>query len=426
MIINCEPYPEDEGQHDRSRSEEAVADSSSAVLMSGTLAVSPQLRLTTNEDDYTDCPQNDNAPPFDGLCFTPLEFSGIAHFVEAIDGSLTATIDDQARIVKAGKFDEDAEGKIIEGSEYSLKNPETFTGYNELWSVYANKPDYSLIGIESGYQKVKFYLKNKYVTMLLVSFTQPMAQAEFDGCDFSEEERSQSRFTNADILTGMTFTRGDYLFCLKDTSEETCAAAEFKWLDLDANQLVSTRPNNPRTNAWLINNPMTCSEEVIETETQGDRGETRKSIGIPGIKFFAELSNQFKLYADWSHGVNSQQWAEEMGAFGNEPDPDHLEDEEYESPYPIYYYQEEGGEIKEGTSLKVTLDFDVNGMLHAAQLSEDTYDSESIEEILKVIDLLSNSSFHSIAGQEGYNPNEMLSGTVNATIELTGGKNRPE
>ena len=140
FLCNCEPHPEDDHPRGGSGSEEAVAKSSSAVLMSGTLAVSSALRLKEDDEDFTDCPVQTDSAPIDGLCFTPLEITGIAHFVNAIDGSLSATYEDQARIVKAGETGEESEGQVVEGSAYSLKNPETFSGINELWSVYENKP----------------------------------------------------------------------------------------------------------------------------------------------------------------------------------------------------------------------------------------------------------------------------------------------
>lgn len=408
------------GVSSRSSSEDESVASGKIILTSSSLAVSALDLTQENNAEVSQCQKQISTDRIEGVCITPTDILGRAHFIDAADGSLSATIDDAARIVKAGASGSgETEGQIILGNDFSLLDKDTINGTNELFSAYKRKPTYSLISFESTYVKFKFVAKQKFVTMLLVTHSQPFVESEVvtdSGCDIASDKLTQSRFKEADIFAGMTFTRGDYLFCVKDSASDSCAAADYKWLDTSTETLVDSRPSSPRVNQWLVFQKPTCSDE----------GDDRFEFTISGIPFISSLTEKFKLYGDYSHGVNSNQWPDEVGPFGNDADPEYSSEDGFEDPYVLYYYQKDGATLYEGTTLNVTLDFDAEDMLIVA-MSEAEYDSASLAEVLAVVDSASNIGFHK-AGQkkqEGYNASELASGDVSAAITLTGERTRP-
>jgi hypothetical protein len=372
--------------------------------------------LALAEEEVQTCDKNIDAKHYEGVCLTPIDVAGRAHFVDAADHSLDADYEDSARIVKAGAEDtEEVDGEIFGGADFSLLDSSTFNGTNELFSAYERKPLYSGITFESVFLNVKFFTKNKYVTMLLVSTTQPFVDssiAKSGSCALSAEEKTMDRYVDADILSDMTFQRGDYLFCVKDDASSECKATDYKWFNLDTNQLVDERPSKPRVNQWFVFDEPSCSVE-----------NGRKNFSFSGVRVMANLTKKFKLYSDFSHGHDSAQWPDAVGPFGSgDPSTD-----EFAKPFPLYYHQPEGGDLEEGTGLKVTLDFNVENSLFLEGMDESGYDSASLFDVLKIVDIPTNIGFHK-KGQEkeeGYNPAEMYGLSVTPSVEVSGGRNPP-
>ena len=283
--------------------------------------------------DIDDCGFSVDIYRGEGSCATPVDYKGYADLLSAVSATVNGP-DGSARIagVAGGAEGQDAEGAILTGAEFSFKDQTAFTGWNELWSQYETQTQYGLIGTEMLYESVQFRVDTKYVTMLLVAYSQPFAEsAAVAACNLSADQKSQnaSRFAAADILTGMTFTRGDYLFCVKDSASAPCAPTDFQWFDLDTNTLTSPRPDNPRVQAYLVRDTPTCEND-----------EGRVNPSLTGIRVAGTLATKFKLYADYSHGINSNQWKDAPGALGGEPDPEHLVegDDAFEETYLVYYY----------------------------------------------------------------------------------------
>ena len=60
--------------------------------------------------------------------------------------------------------------------------------------------------------------------------------------------------------------------------------------------------------------------------------------------FFQHLTTKFRLYSDYSYGINSVQWPDAIEPFVAIPEGDRTTDE-FAETYQLYYYQAEGGEI---------------------------------------------------------------------------------
>lgn len=374
-----------------------------------------QASLLAGEEAET-CSAQIDVEHIDGVCLTPTEVSGSAHFIDASDGSLTGTHEDSARIVKAGATSStDSQGKIIDTSEFSLNDNDTFNGTNELFSAYERKPTYTQITFETAFLKTKFASKGKFVSMLLVTHPQPFVDSDLvntDPCKLTDDQKQMQRYKDADIFASMAFNRGDYLFCVKDAATDACQPEDYKWFDLDAGTLVASRPTNPRVNQWFIFDEATCQAE-------GDR----HNFSLSGVKFIATLDKKFQLYADFSHGQGSAQWPDGSQPFSNERD---TTTDEFADPYLLYYYIPDGEEAVEGTALEVTLDFDVSRML-MVQMDTTEYASATLEDVLKVIDTKTNIGFDNKGkkSEVGYNPAEMSGLNVTANISVTGGRERP-
>lgn len=359
---------------------------------------------------------------FEGSCITPLSMSGYSWIIDAVTSTDNNPDTGSARIAGVSGA-EDEEGSMFSGAEFDFSQASAFTGYNELFQIYESPILYDYISAELVYERVKFKLKGQYVTLLIPSYGQPFAQsAVMDECNVPEDERTQ-RFANADLLPGMSFERADYLFCVKDTNDAVCNADDYQWYDEDNSQLVATRPSNPRQQSYLAADSPNCSQNE-------ERGTV--DIGLSGIKIGAQLDQKFKLYADFSHGVNSHQWPDEPGALGEEPDPDHLvestsEEDVFEQPYLIYYYETATGAQTIGTNLELTFDFDVSNMIYVEGYNEEQIAQASLDELLGAVYTKHDWVFHkkAQAGTIGFSVDQYSSMGVSTTIDLSGGTNRP-
>jgi len=412
VMLNCSSDDGDNnGSTGRSSSTVKGVYYGSVALSSSSLASTSLL----GSDDAADCSFNLDIYAGSGACVTPLSYKGHARLITAANSSETDPDKGEVRLVGVTDSVEGKEGEIISGDEFDLGSSDSFTGYNELWFQYETQAQYDYIGAEMNYERVQFKVKDKYVTMLLVASQQPFVDASaVSDCGVSDTQKTESRYTEADVLSGMSFQRGDYLFCVKDSADETCATSDFQWIDTSSKTLVSTRPSSPRVHSFLVNDPITCSDS---------------DYSMQGIKVAAELSTKFKLYADFSNGIDSKQWPDAKGAFGEEPDADHLLDEEFEEPYLLYYYQEDGSStVTTGTNLSVTLNIDVSNVVYFDGLPTSSISSSSMGEVLNKTYLKHDWAFQKKADSSvvGYSINHYSAMSVTATVAVTGGTDRPD
>lgn len=368
--------------------------------------------------DVESCSLNMDIYSASGLCITPSEFKGYSTYIYATTSTDTNPDSGSARLAGVAGSSE-AEGNIFNGAEFSFATKDSpFTGFNELWDQYPYRQLYDYIAIDLAYEKIRFELKGKFVELLVVSSDQPFASGDIvDTCGVPEADREQSRYTNADLLTGLSFKRGDYLFCVKD-SDVACEASDFKWLDLDNTELVSTRPLKPRVHSYVAVDQVNCS-----TEQYGI------SIGVPAIHVAAKLSEGFKLWADFSNGINSNEWKDARAALGRELTEDENNSDYFEEPYAIYTHEDISGTQQTGTTMQVNLDFDLSQMLFI----EGYDDEEDLAAVDMAVVLSQVYAKHDWVFQKkhqgnvvGYGPEQIYSMDVSASVALSGEQTRPE
>ncbi|MCB9229461.1 MAG: hypothetical protein H6618_07605 [Deltaproteobacteria bacterium] len=352
-----------------------------------------------------------------GLCITPLNFIGYANNLVGENSKISDPDIGQARLAGVSGST-DAEGLIFNGAEFNLAEKSSFTGYNELWFNYEHKTEFSHLRLDLSYQKIHFRILDQYVTMMIVASDQPFSESQaLDDCSLSAEEKSQSRYTKADLITGLSFKRGDYLFCVRSDSE-SCDSSEFMWLDSDSGKLVATRPASPRKHQWLVNDPVSCSKE-------GDRPQ----ISLTGMVFGATLTSPVTLYADWSHGVNSIQYKDGASPLSTSPLSENKENDTdtFEEPYPLYYASIDGVS-QEGSRLSQTYDFDLSGMIFIEGLAEGELEDYSTEQLLAKVWTKHDWVFEQKAKTKtvGYSIDQISSATATPSIALSGGTERPD
>ncbi len=370
------------------------------------------LQLADATSDLQNCSFSMDIYRGEGSCLTPLDLTGKGNYVDLMESKTPSPDKGSARLASINETQESENGAIVGGTEYSLSASSQFVAYNEIFYNYPYKSTWDYVSISNSYEKIKFHVAGKYVTMFIATFQQPLADWDiWDSCGVAASTLEQSRFDDLTELKGMVFHRGDYLFCVKDTASETCAAEDFKWLDTSSNQLTASRPAQPRVNKWLVDD---------EAECEGNA--ERFSASFNKLSFAAKLSTTFKLYADHSHGPMSNQWKDLQQPFGEA-----TADGSGQSPFSIYYYQANGSSsIVEGTKLEATLDFPATQSLYFDGMNATNVGSASIGDILAKVFPKTHWVLQKKAegGVEGGSIDHYSALSVTAAIEVSGGKER--
>lgn len=369
----------------------------------------------------------------EGFCLTPLNVEGYTSSMDISTtsvGSISSSDPDvlinskSARIF--GLEEKSENGELNVGKEFSLLDLSSsgFVGSNTLYVQYPYKASYEYLTMELLYQRVKFYINGKYVTMLIAAYSQPYATSdEISKCGLSESVLSQSRFKNADRLTGLSFKRGDYLFCVKDSDSDVCATSDFKWLDLSTNTLVSVRPTTPRQYKWP-NETVSCKTGTYQNNPESfsvsTSGGLRESAKIPS-------KDAFKLFADFSHGELSQQWPKAERPYGEQLSEDIKTEVESLPPFLIYYYEKDGAKT-EGTTLKVDFDVDATGFLFFEGIDDNDAATTTLETLLSKVYTVGGWVFSKKAASnvEGHGPEQYYGLSVTPTVTVSGGKGAPQ
>ncbi|WP_141736674.1 hypothetical protein [Oligoflexus tunisiensis] len=416
LLLSCGEKSDDKSAKSGGGGESEVANLvfGDAALVASDLS---QAALADAAGVVADCAFQADIYRGEGSCTTPNSFVAYTGVLTAL--SETGSTPDEARLASTFNYHVSANGSIQQGLEIDFASGTSFSAYNELWAQYEIKDTYKYAGLSLAYEKIKFQVKDKFVTMFLAAYSQPFVQWEevFDGCSISETDKTQSRYSDADLLPGMTFERGDYLFCVKDNDADVCAAEDYKWLDLDSNQLVATRPTNPRVHQFLVNDEPTCSTE----------GGNRHNPSWSPIRLGATFDKTFQLYADFSHGNNSVQWKDSMEPFVEEATEPKTG--EFVEPWLIYYHKEEGAsEVTSGTDLDMTFDFGSQDLIYFDGLRASDVDSSTLEAVLAKAYARHDWYFQK-KGEDnivGFEMKDYAILSVKATITVSGGTEKPE
>lgn len=452
-LSNCK---KDEGQKGKKGgpggAESSIVNYSKIVLVSSELNSNPAFRFTESLPSPGECASEQGGGLrrdiyySTGFCLTPLKFEGFTGRMDVSTTSVgnspaggdpdTLANSKGARVFGMNELSE-KKGTIFPGVEFDLSDVESagFVGNNTLWVQYPYKATYEYVTMELQYERIKFHLNGKFVTMMIAAQSQPFKESdELAGCNFTEDQLGQERFADADLLEGMEFKRGDYLFCVKDNASDTCAATDFKWFDTTSNSLVSTRPATPKVYQFPTG-AVTCEKDNSNPE----RDTAFNLRNFSGLAESAIMSseNRFKLYADFSHGEYSQQWKDATAPFGEQSQEVENGDEEGKvdgednskanDPFLLYYY-EKNGTTTEGANLKIKFDFDPSGMLFFEGIPAADVATTSLETLLKNVYTVGGwvMKKKTEGNVQGAGPEQYFGMTVVPTVEVTGERKRPE
>jgi len=432
MLVSCLDSPEDEqpnnGESSSSGYSENSVKLSSVVSNSSPKPTGKTFQAATVA--MSDCNVVSGIYQGSGTCIDPVSVTGNAASVNL--HKRNTVVYGGVRIAGQSEFAE-PEGSLYSGVDFDLFNPSAFVTNNTLRTQYTSREQYDSLNVLSAYYYVKFPVtfnnSTKWVTVLLSQYGQPFEQSTavtnaISQCGLSQSETTQARFTDMNMIDGLSFQRGDYLFCVKDTDTEACIASDFQWLDESNNQLVATRPSNPKQAHALANNPIEC---------QNDGGRIGFNFGDFGLYATISDTNQFKLWSDFSHGELSEQWNGDNGfPLGDSSLVPNNEQDGWVEPYYIYYHQAcpngNCGVTTEGSNLDVDFVFDTTGIVFIESMSEADMNAEtSIGNILSAFHTKTQWAFdqRSINNVIGYDVYDIGGTDVQAIITIDRDSNNP-
>lgn len=234
-----------------------------------------------------------SGPAIDGKCLTPDNVTVWASTVSIfkINSGSEGT---GARLLGGGT----GLGKngYLEGALFNLSQAGTLKGEDTLWEVKATKPEFDSIGLAMAYLRIAFKTNTQEWEALLPFVDQPVEdiQAIKDCVDAPALANIK---TNANVITGLSYKKGDYLFC-KKTTGSSCSFSDFKWFDTTTKTLTSTRPSAPKRFSYADNYEVKCKTPGTDS--------TPPDMDFYTHAMFFSLSSKIKIHGDFSHGSDSE------------------------------------------------------------------------------------------------------------------------
>ncbi len=405
IAINCDRDNKDDGPKGDGSGESNGTHYGKVTLRSADFSA---LFLKTTSE--TNCAKSMDIYRLEGTCLSPVAFGGFALKVDLLSdiagmpGSRILSLDE----------DSQSGGVIFPGSAFKFDSVGgSLVGNNQLTEVYSSKPDFKGMAVDLAYRTFTVSLKGKYVTVLIPSYPQPFSSFAEYACGISADEASQSRYQAADLLSGMSFQRGDYLFCVKDDATSACSASDYQWLDTASMSLTSMRPANVKQSKYLSQVGIACN---------GEQG--RYSFNLKNASIYATIPSPFKLYGDYSHGEGSTEYGSADQPFG---------DSQYApsggvTPYVYYTYTNNLGNTSNGTELDINLNFTFSDSIVIEGVRTGDLISKTLPELLANIHEISlwvhDKKY--AGGVEGGFSSHYAAMTASATVTLSGGKNPPK
>lgn len=288
-----------------------------------------------------------------GTCLSPSEVELWANGVFLASQSPSAPGSDPAsngpgRILGGGSgFSKDG---YIDGGRFNLAQAASMRGQDNLFHKYKSKPQFDLVTVESAYVRASFELKGETWEMLVPFYDQPVEDISvLKECVDSGYLEAAKR--NGNLLPGIAFKAGDFLFCKRDEASTACALSAFKWFDAGVNALAAPRPANPKRLSSLSGLTRKCNKKG------SDGAPADMAFQMPALR--ADLSSPVKVYGDFSHGPDSgsNQGASRPAGVSEEAWNERSKAGKATGPYAIYFL-EAGGETKRGNKLGATVTFD--------------------------------------------------------------------
>jgi hypothetical protein len=322
------------------------------------------------------------------MCATPIEIKGWAsgiylHTEDANEGG-------GYRILGGGNgLNENSEW---EGTTFDFSETAAMKGESNLEDAYDSKPEFNSVTTELNYLSVKVQVGSQYWSVIVPFYSQPVEQnAIVQSCQYDEFYLANLA-QNANLLAGLEFERGDFLFCIKSTQAE-CKLSDYRFFDTNDETFVSTRPNAPRISDFIADAEAGCAPAV----NPGSGPE----LDWGRFELKSQLTTSVKLYADFAFGESSRNPDSEAAASGL-------------PPYKTYYY-EVNGAAQTGNSLNVTFEFNSDNMIYFDGLADSSELSNATD--AEVATKLTFSSLHqTTADPNGSDTTPVLRATPTLTL----------
>lgn len=301
----------------------------------------------------------------DGVCITPLEVDGwvvssrlLAENGTPFENGVSFRLHGSSALLnRDGSW---------EGQAFDFAGLTQISGASELENNYETQLNFDRISFDMNFIRMKFFLNDKYWTVLIPFYSQPVESNPIvQSCQYTEAELQQIA-SQANILGSLEFDRGDYLYCLSGSSGD-CALSDFQFFDLDSSTFSTTRPSSPKQSIMVRDMDTKCSPALEETGrpklTWGTYPfVTRMSTGVP-----------FSLYADYAYGEDSRLNP------GGEADTD--DSGAAIPPYKRYYYTISGIQ-QVGNNANFSVTFNTRNLIFAKDIADvATLSSSSDEDI---------------------------------------------
>ena len=296
-----------------------------------------------------------------GVCLTPTAVSawlaGIS--LSRLDpSSATAGAASSARVLGGGSGW--AKYGYLDGGVFEFNKPSLLQGEDNLWGVYATKPQFNLVLSSLAWLRFAFEHGADTWDVLVPFYDQPVeagawAKTCFDAAYL--EQLSQK----GNVLTGLTFHSGDYLFCKRNSAGTPCSLDAFRWFDLDANALVATRPANPKQSSYAANKIKPACVKAGSADGSGAPPETANKF----FPFMASINTPLKLYGDFSHGSNSgtNKGGQRPADVTEDAWKAHTAAGKPKDPYFLYFLESSDGQTTKGNKLNIDFTFDFSNLI---------------------------------------------------------------
>jgi hypothetical protein len=299
----------------------------------------------------------------------------------------------------------------IEGAKIELSDADSIRGTDNLFHKYTTRPTFDLASIEAAYIRAAFDLQGSTWEMLVPFYDQPVEETDILKACYDPPYLEQAK-TNANLLPGIQFKAGDFLFCKRSTSTSACDLNDFQWFDSASKTLVSTRPAAPKRLTSLGSLNRKCNRPA-----QGD-APPDASYQMPAFR--ADLKNPIQIYGDLSHGADSKSNPGGDRPVGVNQDEwnQRITSSLKADPYNLYFVTN-GGATQSGNKLSLNITIDSTNWLFLEGVTDIA--GTAIETVLaslttKEFFAWEKIGFEKIGGVEGGWKAEIEATTSNATL----------
>ncbi len=209
----------------------STSGSANLVFLSSTLGRAPVARAGAA------CSVSPVGPAVSGLCYTPTKISGVFSQISISKTSGGAP----ARSLGGGT--EVGFANIFKNAPFNLKTSPTIASSDD--NLQDGTGPYNILSVTMQALEIEFTAENParvYRVRIPFASTPPSSTAAYATCLTAGEKDEADKYGK--LFGSSVVQAGDILVCIKNTVTETCADADYQWVNGTA--LVPIRPGSPK------------------------------------------------------------------------------------------------------------------------------------------------------------------------------------